>query len=64
MSKPIKYTLLGLGALILVVVAGVAIFALTFDGIDDLRIAPSAERCDHHRLRFTAREQRAAMRTR
>ena len=31
MSKPIKYTLLGLGALILVVVAGVAILALTFD---------------------------------
>ena len=31
MSKPIKYTLLGLGALILLVVAGVAVFALTFD---------------------------------
>jgi AsmA protein len=31
MSKPIKYTLLGLSALILLVVAGVAIFALTFD---------------------------------
>jgi AsmA protein len=31
MSKPIKYTLLGLSALILVVVAGIAVFALTFD---------------------------------
>jgi uncharacterized protein involved in outer membrane biogenesis len=31
MSKPIKYTLLGLCALILLVVAGVAFFALTFD---------------------------------
>jgi AsmA protein len=31
MSKPIKYTLLGLGALVLIVVAGVAVFALTFD---------------------------------
>jgi AsmA protein len=31
MSKPIKYTLLALGALILLVVVGVAIFALTFD---------------------------------
>jgi AsmA protein len=31
MSKPIKYTLLGLSALILLVVAGIAVFALTFD---------------------------------
>jgi AsmA protein len=31
MSKPIKYTLLGLGSLVLLVVAAVAIFALTFD---------------------------------
>jgi AsmA protein len=31
MSKPIKYTLLGLGILVLVVVAAVAVFALTFD---------------------------------
>ncbi|HEU4353877.1 MAG TPA: AsmA family protein [Burkholderiales bacterium] len=31
MRKPIKYTLLGLSALILLVVAGIAVFALTFD---------------------------------
>jgi AsmA protein len=31
MSKPIKYTLLGLGILVLAVVAAVAVFALTFD---------------------------------
>jgi AsmA protein len=31
MSKPIKYTLLALGALIVFIVTGVAIFALTFD---------------------------------
>ncbi|HET9350062.1 MAG TPA: AsmA family protein, partial [Burkholderiales bacterium] len=31
MSKPIKYTLLGLSALILLVLAGIAVFALTFD---------------------------------
>jgi uncharacterized protein involved in outer membrane biogenesis len=31
MSKPIKYTLLGLSALILLMVAGIAVFALTFD---------------------------------
>lgn len=31
MSKPIKYTLLGLSALILLAVAGIAVFALTFD---------------------------------
>ncbi len=31
MSKPIKYTLLGVAALVLVALAGVAVFALTFD---------------------------------
>ena len=31
MSKPVKYTLLGLGILVLVVVAAVATFAVTFD---------------------------------
>ena len=31
MSKPIKYTLLGLGILVLAVIAAVAVFALTFD---------------------------------
>src|SRR5688500_4559983 len=31
MSKPVKYTLLGLGALLLLVIGAVAVFALTFD---------------------------------
>lgn len=31
MNKPLKYGLLGLGALLLLVVAGVAVFAMTFD---------------------------------
>src|SRR5690349_2798624 len=31
MSKPIKYALLGLGALVVVVIAAAAIFAATFD---------------------------------
>ena len=31
MNKPLKYTLLGLGGLVVVAVAGAAVFALTFD---------------------------------
>ena len=31
MNKPVKYTLLGLGALLLLVIGAVAVFALTFD---------------------------------
>jgi len=31
MSKPVKYALLGLGALVVVAIAGAAVFALTFD---------------------------------
>ena len=31
MNKPLKYTLLGLGGLVAIAVAGAAVFALTFD---------------------------------
>jgi hypothetical protein len=31
MNKPVKYTLVGLGALVLVVIAGAVVFAMTFD---------------------------------
>ena len=31
MNKPVKYTLLGLGGLVLIAVAGAAVFAMTFD---------------------------------
>ena len=46
MNKPLKYGLLGLGTLVVVAVAGAAVFALTFD--------PNRYKADIERL---AREQ-------
>src|SRR6185369_13043676 len=47
-----------------VVVEHEGLAAFAFERVDDLRVAAGTERGDHEGLRFAAREQRGAVRTR